>query len=78
MILLNPKHPDRPYGDERSGEVMRQTIHFFEEKGKARLLEDYYGRGWYADFLDYVREHRLFATMCTPEGEGASDGFWDT
>ena len=78
MILLNPRHPDRPYGDKRSAEVMRQTIHFFENKGKTRLLEDYYGRGWYADFLDYAREHRLFATMCTPEGEGASDCRWDT
>ncbi|MEO2166830.1 MAG: acyl-CoA dehydrogenase, partial [bacterium] len=78
MILLNPQHLDRPYGDERSAELMRQTIAFFEDKGKARLLEDYYGRGWYSDFLDYAREHRLFATMCTPEGEGAGDGRWDT
>jgi len=78
MILLDPRNPNRPYADERSAEVMRQTIEFFENKGKARLLEDYYGRGWYADFLDYVREHRLFATMCTPEGEGAGDGRWDT
>jgi acyl-CoA dehydrogenase len=78
MILLNPKHHDRPYRDERSAEVMRETIEFFENKGKTRLLEDYYGRGWYADFLEYVAKHRLFATMCTPEGEGASDGRWDT
>ena len=78
MILLNPSCPDRPYNDERSAEVMRQTIQFFENKGKTRLLEDYYGRGWYADFLDYAKEHRLLATMCTPEGEGASDGRWDT
>jgi acyl-CoA dehydrogenase len=78
MILLNPKHSDRPYGDERSSELMRQTIDFFESKGKTRLLEDYYDRGWYADFLSYVKEHRLFATMCTPEGQGASDCRWDT
>ena len=78
MILLNPSCPDRPYNDERSAEVMRQTIQFFENKGKTRLLEDYYGRGWYADFLDYAKEHRLLATMCTPEGEGASDCRWDT
>ncbi len=78
MILLNPKHPDRPYGDKRSAEVMRQTIDFFENKGKTRLLEDYYDRGWYADFLAYSKEHRLFATMCTPEGQGRGDGRWDT
>ena len=78
MILLNPGNPDRPYGDERSAEVMRQTIEFFETKGKGRLLEDYYGRGWYSDFLEYAKAHRLFATMCTPAGEGATDGRWDT
>lgn len=78
MILLNPKHHDRPYRDERSAEVMGQTIEFFERKGKTRLLADYYDRGWYADFLEHVREHRLFATLCTPEGESAGDGRWDT
>jgi acyl-CoA dehydrogenase len=78
MILLNPHNPARTYHDARSAELMRQTIGFFEAKGKRRLLEDYYARGWYADFLDYVREHRLFATICTPEGEGAADGRWDT
>ena len=78
MILLDPAHHDRPYDDDRSAEVMRETIAFFEAKGKERLLADYYDRGWYADFLAYAKEHRLFATMCTPEGEGAADGRWDT
>ncbi len=50
MILLNPKHHDRPYRDGRSQEIMRKTIEFFETKGKAKLLEDYYNRPWYADF----------------------------
>jgi len=78
MILLNPKHHQRPYADQRSAEVMRATIAFFESKGKDKLLEDYYSRVWYADFLEFVRTHRIFATMCTPAGEGAADGRWDT
>ncbi len=78
MILLNPKQHDRPYRDERSAEVMRDTIAFFEQKGKTRLLADYYDRGWYADFVEYAGKKRLLATMCTPEGEGAPDGRWDT
>ena len=40
MILLNPKHHTRPYPDERSREIMRKTIAFFEDKGKRRLKED--------------------------------------
>ena len=78
MILLNPRKLDREYPDERSAEVMQQTVDFFEQKGKTQLLEDYYAQGWYADFLEYAKEKRLFATMCTPAGEGAEDARWDT
>jgi acyl-CoA dehydrogenase len=78
MILLNPRHHSRPYADERSAEVMRKTIAFFEAKGKEKLLGDYYSRVWYRDFLDFVKANRIFATMCTPAGEGAPDGRWDT
>ena len=78
MLLLNPKRHGRHYPDARSREIMLKTIDFFERKGKRRLKEDYHARGWYADFLDFVRRERIFATMCTPAGEGAADGRWDT
>jgi len=78
MILLNPKRHDREYPDERSREVMRKTIAFFEAKGKAQLKADDSARVWYADFLDFARRERIFATMCTPAGYGASDSRWDT
>ena len=81
MILLNPNELGRESDDDRTRELMHQTVEFFETKGKQRLLEDYYDRDWYADFLAYAKEHRLFATMCTPEGEGLTEGEearWDT
>lgn len=78
MILLDPNHLDRAYPDTRSAEIMRRTVDFFESRGKAKLLEDYYARPWYADFLEFVRKERIFATLCTPEGEGAPDARWDT
>ena len=78
MILLNPKQHRRFYPDPRSAEVMRATIGFFESKGKEKLLADYYSRVWYADFLEFVKANRIFATMCTPAGEGAPDARWDT
>ena len=77
-ILLNPKQLVRPYADERSRQVMRKTIEFFERKGKRRLKEDYHARIWYADFLDFVKREQIFATMCTPAGYGAADSRWDT
>jgi acyl-CoA dehydrogenase len=78
MILLNPRDLGHESDDERTRELMRETVEFFEAKGKQRLLEDYYDRDWYADFLEYAKDHRMFATMCTPEGEGADDARWDT
>jgi acyl-CoA dehydrogenase len=78
MILLNPRLLTRPQADTRSAEVMEKTVEFFERKGKTRLKEDYHARTWYADFLDFVRRERIFATMCTPAGHGARDSRWDT
>jgi acyl-CoA dehydrogenase len=57
---------------------MRKTIEFFEKKGKRRIKEDYHAQVWYADFLDFVKEQRIFASMCTREGYGAADSRWDT
>jgi acyl-CoA dehydrogenase len=78
MILLNPRRLAKPYPDSRSAEVMRKTVEFFEAKGKARLKADYHARVWYADFLDFVRRERIFATISTPAGYGASGARWDT
>jgi acyl-CoA dehydrogenase len=77
-ILLNPKRHARPYADEGSRQVMLKTIEFFEAKGKRRLKDDYHAHVWYADFLDFVRREKIFATMCTPAGYGAADSRWDT
>ena len=78
MILLNPRHLDRRYPDERSAEVMRRTVEFFEAKGLAKVKEDDRAAVWYRDFLEFARQERLFATMCTPAGYGAPDCRWDT
>ena len=66
MILLDPKHHDRPYPDSRSSEIMRKTIEFFENKGKTRLLEDYYARPWYTDFLEFTGKERIFTSTPAP------------
>jgi acyl-CoA dehydrogenase len=78
MILFNPRDHRRAYHDARSTEVMRKTIDFFEQKGKDRLLADYHAHVWYADFLEFVKRERIFATMTTPAGHGAEDARWDT
>jgi len=78
MILLNPKNLVRPYPDERSRAIMQATVDFFERKGKRKLKEDDRERVWYADFLDFQREEKLFATLLTPAAYGDGDCRWDT
>ncbi|MFT4570660.1 MAG: acyl-CoA dehydrogenase [Hyphomicrobiaceae bacterium] len=78
MILFDPNNHTRPYPDERSKEVMLKTIEFFETKGKQRVKRDDHERTWYRDFLDFVGEENIFATMSTPAGYGAADSRWDT
>ncbi len=78
MILLNPKHHNRPYPDERSREIMLKTIDFFERKGLGRIKEDDRTFKWYSDFLEFQKGERLFATLLTPSAYGGEDCRWDT
>ncbi|MFC1890363.1 acyl-CoA dehydrogenase [Thermodesulfobacteriota bacterium] len=79
MILLNPKRHDREYPDEKSKEMMRKTIEFFENKGKGKLKADDHARIWYADFLEFQEKEKLFATLLTPSEYGTNpDCRWDT
>ncbi|RLC99799.1 MAG: acyl-CoA dehydrogenase [Chloroflexi bacterium] len=78
MILLNPKKHSRAYPDEKSREIMLKTIQFFEQKGKQKIKEDDHARVWYSDFLEFVKEEKLFATLLTPAGYGDEDCRWDT
>jgi acyl-CoA dehydrogenase len=78
MILLNPKQHNRNYPDEASRALMLKTIAFFEKKGKRSIKTDDQARTWYADFLEFVKEERLFATLLTPSEYGDSDARWDT
>jgi acyl-CoA dehydrogenase len=78
MILLNPRNHDRFYPDERSRDIMRRTIQFFEDKGLHRIKEDDQRHVWYADFLEFVKENRIFSTLLTPAGYDDADCRWDT
>jgi len=80
MLLLNPKHHVRQYQDEASRQIMLETIQFFEDKGRGKLKKDDHERTWYADFLEFQKEHRLFARLLTPAqyGGGDPERRWDT
>jgi len=77
-VILNPKLENYDHLDKKSRELVKKTIAFFEERGKAKLKEDDHERTWYADFLEFEKKEKLFATFLTPEGYGNKDYRWDT
>ncbi len=78
MILLNPKQLAENHHDPVLNAILRKTVDFFETRGKKRLKEDDFDRVWYADFLDFIKRERIFATLLTPTGYGDKDCRWDT
>jgi acyl-CoA dehydrogenase len=79
-VLLNPRSYDPADFDEASRRALLATIDFFESRGKATLKEHDHERTWYADFLEFVKRERIFATLLTPAAEAAGDPDkrWDT
>jgi len=77
-MLLHPKNETFEYLDPQSREIMLKTVAFFENKGKEKLKHDDHERVWYADFLEFVKKERVFATLLTPAPYGENDKRWDT
>ncbi len=80
MILFNPKTASYDHLDSASRQIMEKTIAYFENRGKKRLKEDFHQRVWYQDFLDFVKENQIFATLLTPEKYAVDNdnARWDT
>lgn len=77
-ILINPNQMNRFYRDERSAEMMKKTIAFFENKGLKQLKKDDHDRKWYRDFLDFVKEEKIFAQLLTPAPYGKDENYrWE-
>ncbi len=78
MILLNPHKHERKYKDEKSRQIMLKTIEFFEKKGLKQIKKDWHEKKWNYDFVEFLKENQVFATLMTPSGYGAPDSRWDT
>ena len=80
MALLNPKRKSPQDLDPTSDAMMRKTIDFFETKGRGKIKRDDHERTWYADFLAFQKEEKLFSRLLTPApyGGGDPETRWDT
>ncbi len=79
-LLLNPATYDPAQYDDETRRILRATIDHLEQRGLAKLLEDYHDKQWYADFLEFVAKEKVFATFMTPakDAAGETDKRWDT
>src|SRR5207245_989998 len=66
------------HADVRFNEIVRRTVDFFESRGKRKLKEDDRERTWYADFLEFQKREKVFATLLTPPEYGDGASRWDT
>jgi len=77
-MLINPKKDSFDHLDKSSRELIKKTIQFFEKRGKTKLKEDDHERTWYADFLNFVKKEKLFATFLTHQPGETGTTRWDT
>jgi acyl-CoA dehydrogenase len=77
-MLLNPKENRYDYLDKSSRQIMLKTIEFFENKGKNKLKQDYEQREWYSDFIEFIKQEKIFSKLLTPSELGSDDCRWDT
>lgn len=79
-LLFDPNRYSGEQFDEGSRQLLRDTIDWFESRGKVRLLDDYHKKVFYQDFLDFAAEKGLFSTFLTPARDADGEPFarWDT
>jgi acyl-CoA dehydrogenase len=78
MLLFNPLKHNRSYADPKTREMMQKVISFFENKGLEKIKFDWHNKVWNHDFVDFMKENQIFATLMTPSGYGDEDACWDT
>lgn len=79
-LLFNPNSYHPAQFDPETRRLLRAVIDWFEGRGKSQLLADDLDAVWVSDFLDFIKEQRIFATFLTPSEFGGADPDkrWDT
>jgi acyl-CoA dehydrogenase len=79
-LLFNPNAEDPRQFDPETRRLLRAVIDWFEARGKAQLLRDDLGAVWVSDFLEFIKQERIFATFLTPSeyADGDPNKRWDT
>ena len=78
-LLFDPNTYDAQQFDDETRRLLRATIDWFEGQGKKRILDDDLAAQWPADFVEFVKREKLFATFLTPSeyADGDPEKRWD-
>jgi acyl-CoA dehydrogenase len=79
-LLFDPNTYDPSHFDPETRRQLRAVIEWFEGRGKTKLLRDDLEAAWVSDFLDFIKQEKIFATFLTPSEYGGGDANkrWDT
>jgi len=77
-MLFNPKKHNIEYKDPKTRELMQKVIDFMEEKGLKSIKKDWHEKLWNHEFVEFMKENQVLATLMTPSGYGAEAARWDT
>jgi len=79
-LLFDPNTYEPSHFDPETRRQLRAVIDWFEQRGKTKLLRDDLEAAWVSDFLDFIKQERIFATFLTPSEYGGGDPNkrWDT
>src|SRR3984957_12624498 len=79
-LLFDPNTYDPSHFDPETRRQLRAVIDWFEGRGKVKLLRDDLEATWVSDFLDFIKQEKIFATFLTPSEYGGGDANkrWDT
>ncbi len=79
-LLFDPNTYDPSHFDPETRRQLRAVIEWFEGRGKVKLLRDDLEAAWVSDFLDFIKQEKIFATFLTPSDYGGGDPNkrWDT
>jgi acyl-CoA dehydrogenase len=79
-LLFDPNAYDPSHFDPETRRQLRAVIGWFEGRGKVKLLRDDLEAAWVSDFLDFIKQEKIFATFLTPSEYGGGDPNkrWDT
>jgi acyl-CoA dehydrogenase len=77
-MLFNPKKNNIEYKDPKTRELMQKVIDFMEKKGLKSIKKDWHDKTWNHEFVEFMKDNQVFATLMTPSGYGTEDSRWDT